>query len=203
MRQVDPQLLLDFGFKMEQYESLRQNGYIWFIDISQDETEISPLGDGTTTEMWGGLYASGHIEFDGELQICPLIDGMVEAIKSVGYEPHVVQNKAARQEVMIFGKGIRATIDTKSPFYSLHMDSEVAMNFSTNKNKFDKVCHKYLEAIVEVGKLSSTEIKNPYDLDFTYTDSDKAFTVLKSSSADEISDPIGMAIRDWHRKRGK
>jgi hypothetical protein len=56
---------------------------------------------------------------------------------------------------------------------------------------------------VEVGKLSSTEIKNPYDLDFTYTDSDKAFTVLKSSSADEISDPIGMAIRDWHRKRGK
>ncbi|QRQ14061.1 hypothetical protein [Acinetobacter pittii] len=203
VRQIDPQLLIDAGFQIEVYEELRQKGEIWFLDIAQDECEIVPLDQAITTEMWGGLYASGHIEFEGELNLIPLVEGMVESMKALGFEPHVTQNQAAGQEILVFGKGIRATIETKYPTYALHMDSEIGINYKFNKDRFDRLCEDYLKIIVEVGQLTSTEIKNPYDLDFTYTDSAKAYSVLKSAQAEAISDPLAMAVRDWHRKRGK
>lgn len=204
VRQIDPKLLTDIGVPIEQYEELRQSGDIWFLDLSVDESEVEPHGEAVTTEMWGGLYASGHIEIrDGELKVDPLVDGMVESMKKVGFEPHVTQNQAKRKEITVYAQGIRAVIDIQSPIYSIHMDSEIALQYKDNRNKFDAVCKGYLEVINEVAGSCSVDVANPDDLDFSYTNSEKSYSVLKSLGADHIADPVGVAIRDWHRKRGK
>ncbi|WPC75915.1 hypothetical protein [Vibrio porteresiae] len=204
VRQIDPKLLTDIGVPIEQYEELRQSGDIWFLDLSVDESEVEPHGEAVTTEMWGGLYASGHIEIrDGELKVDPLVDGMVESIKKVGFEPHVTQNQAKRREITVYAQGIRAVIDIQSPIYSIHMDSEIALQYKDNKKKFDAVCKGYLDVINEVAGICNVDVANPDDLDFSYTNSEKSYSVLKSLGADHIADPVGIAIRDWHRKRGK
>ncbi len=202
VRQVSPKLLTDIGAPIERWEELRQSGDIWFIDLTDDYAEVNPLGDATTTEIWGGLYASGHMEIaNGELHLKPLIDGMADSIKSAGFEPHVTQNQAARKEVIIYGVGIRAVIDTQTPLYSIHMDAELGLDYAANKAKFDKVTKSYLNIIEEASKLSSAEIVNLHDLDFTYTDSESSYSVLRSVGSELIADPVGVAIRDWHRKR--
>ncbi|MEQ8259218.1 MAG: hypothetical protein RH947_02885 [Alcanivorax sp.] len=202
VRQVDPKLLLDIGVPIEKYEELRQKGDVWFLDLAGDYAEVNPLGEAVTTEMWGGMYASGHMEIkSGEIQLQPLIDGMAEAFRSEGFEPHVSQNKAARKEVMIYAQGIRAVIDTQVTLYSIHMDADLGLEYTKNKMKFDKVTKSYLNVIEESAKLNSCDIGNLNDLDFTYSDSESAYTVLQSAGADLIADPVGMAMRDWHRKR--
>jgi len=202
VRQVSPKLLSNIGVPIEKYEELRQSGDIWFLDITDDYSEIVPTGDAITTEIWGGLYASGHIEVnDGELQLSPLIDGMVESFRSSGFEPYVNQNKAGRKEFHIYGKGIRAIIDSRSPVYSIHMDAELGLDFSTQRVKFDVITKQFLKVIEESALISSAEIGNLHDLDFSYTDSENAYSVLRSVGADRIADPVGIAIRDWHRKR--
>lgn len=204
IRQIDPKLLTDIGMPVEKWEELRQAGNIWFIDLADEESEVEPHGEVVTTEMWGGLYASGHIEIrDGELQLKPLIDGMTELYKKAGFEAHVTQNQAKRREIMIYAQGIRAVIDTQAPLYSIHMDAEIAIEYKANKQKFDTVCQGYLDLISEVAKDCSVDIANPNDLDFTYTDSTESYSVLKSLGADAIENPICLAVRDWHRKRGK
>lgn len=204
IRQADPKLLTDIGVPMEKYEELRQSGDIWFLDLAKEESEIKPYGDVVTTEMWGGLYASGHIEIQsGRLKLDPLVDGMAELIRKIGLEPHVIQNQATRKEKTVFGQGIRAVIDVQSPIYSIHMDSEIAIEYKTYKQKFDTVCQGYLQVINEVADDCSVHLANPNDLDFSYIDSAKSFSVLKSLGSEYIADPIGVAIRDWHRKRGK
>lgn len=204
VRQIDPKLLTDIGISIEQYEELRQSGDIWFLDLSVEESEVEPHGEAITTEMWGGLYASGHIEIrDGELKVDPLIEGMVESMKKAGFEPHVIQNQAKRKEITVYAQGIRAVIDIQSPIYSIHMDSEIALQYKNNKQKFDTVCKGYLDVINQVAGNCSVDVANPGDLDFSYTNSEKAYSVLKSLGADYIADPVGIAIRDWHRKRGK
>lgn len=106
IRQVSPKLLLDIGVPIEKWEELRQSGAIWFIDITDEYADIIPQGEVVTTEIWGGLYASGHMEIkSGELQIAPLVEGMAESFKSVGYEPNVTRNSAKRQEIMVFAHG--------------------------------------------------------------------------------------------------
>ncbi|WP_158283742.1 hypothetical protein [Haliea alexandrii] len=204
VRQVSPSMLLEIGVPIERWEEYRQSGDIWFIDIVDEYAEVSPLGEAVTTEIWGGLYASGHMEIaDGSIQIQSLVDGMAEGFRSAGFAPHVTQNKAARQEIMVYGKGIRAVIDTKAPLYSIHMDAELGLEFSSNKLKFEKVTKSYLSAIESVAKNCSAEISNLHDLDFSYTESAKSYSILRSSGAELIADPVGVAIRDWHRKRNK
>lgn len=204
IRQVTPKLFTDTGLPIEQWEELRQSGKIWFIDLTEDYSEVNPHGDAVTAEIWGGLYASGHIEImNGDLQLKPLVDGMAESFKIGNFEPHVTQNKAARQEIMVYGKGIRAVIDTKAPIFSIHMDAELAIEYATNKTRFDKIVNSYLNVIKETANISSVEIGNLHDLDFSYTDSAKSYTILKSGGAELIADPIGVAIRNWHRKRNQ
>ncbi len=204
IRQVDPNLLTDIGIPIEKYEELRQSGDIWFLDLSDKEAEVEPHGEAITTEMWGGLYASGHIEIrNGELKVDPLLEGMVESMKKVGFEPHVTQNQAQRKEITVYAQGIRAVIDIQSPVYSIHMDSEIALQYKENKQRFDSVCQGYLDVINEVAANCSVDVANPNDLDFSYTNSSKSYSVLKSLGSDHIADPVGIAIRDWHRKRGK
>lgn len=204
IRQVDPKLLLDIGITIEKYEELRQQGDIWFLDLADDYAEINPLGEAVTTEMWGGMYASGHMEIkDGEIQLQPLVDGMAEAFRSEGFDPFVSQNEAARKEIMIYAQGIRAVIDTRVPLYSIHMDAELGLEYAKNKAKFDNVTTSYLHVIEESAKLTSCEVGNLHDLDFTYADSASAYSVLQSAGADLIADPVGVAMRDWHRNRNK
>lgn len=204
VRQVDPKLLSDIGISIEQYEELRQSGDIWFLDLTADEAEIEPHGEAVTTEMWGGLYASGHIEIrEGQLKVDPLIEGMAESMRTAGFEPHVIQNQAKRKEITVYAQGIRAVIDIQAPIFSIHMDSEIALQYKESRRKFDAVCKGYLNSIKEVSKNCDVDVANPDDLDFTYTNADKAYTVLKSLGANHIADPVGIAIRDWHRKRGK
>jgi hypothetical protein len=202
VRQVEPKLLTDIGAPIERWEELRQTGDIWFLDLTDDYSEVNPIDDGVTPEIWGGLYASGHIEIvNGELNQKLLHDGMADAIGSAGFEPYITQNEAARKEIMIYGVGIRAVIDTQVPLYSIHMDAELGIEYASNKEKFDKVVKTYLTVIEEVAKNSSAEIANLHDLDFTYTDSENSYSVLRSLGSNLIADPVGVAIRNWHRKR--
>ena len=202
VRQVSPKLLTDIGIPIERWEELRQSGDIWFLDLTDDYAEVNPIGSATTTEIWGGLYASGHIEIaNGALQIKPLIDGMADSIKSAGFQPYVTKNEAGRGEFLIYSSGIRAVIDTQAPLYSLHMDAELGLQYAVNKARFDKVTKSFLGIIEEAAKLSSSEVANLHDLDFTYTDSESSYSVLRSVGSELIADPVGVAIRDWHRKR--
>ena len=204
VRQVSPKLLTDVGAPIEKWEELRQEGKIWFLDLSSEDSECTPLGEAVTTEMWGAMYASGHLEIkSGKLKLQSIVDGTADALKSQGFDPHVTQNQAGRQEIMVFSKGIRALIDTKAPLFSVHMDAEIAIDFKTNRENFDRICQSMLNHINESCKSQSVELVNPLDLDFSYTNSSKSFTVLKSIGSEYISDPLAVAIRDWHRKRGK
>lgn len=204
VRQADPKLLVDIGIPIETFEELRQSGEIWFLDLTADEADVEPHSDTIVTEMWGGLYASGHIEIrDGQVGVDSLVEGMVESMKAGGFAPHVIQNKVRRKEITVYAQGIRAVIDIQAPIFSMHMDADIALQYKENRRRFDAVCQGYLNAIKDVAKNCDADIANPDDLDFSYTNSEKAYTVLKSRGAEQIADPVGIAIRDWHRKRGK
>jgi hypothetical protein len=200
IRQVSPDLLVEHGVPIEKWEELRQAGAIWFIDLADEYAEINPLGAAVTTEVWGGLYSSGHIEIlDGQVLIAPLVDGMAAAFRSIGIEPHVTQNQAGRQEIMVFGKGLRGILD--GPIYSLHMDAELGLAYADHRARFDRATNEFLRTITEVARASSASLGNPNDLDFNYSDSAKSFSILKSLGSDLIADPLALAMRDWHRKR--
>lgn len=203
VRQVDPKLFTDIGIPVEKWEELRQSGNIWFLDLSDDQSEVEPHGEVITTEMWGGLYASGHIEIrEGEFKLDPLVEGLMELYKTAGFEPYEMQNLGRGKEIMVYAQGIRSVIDTKRPVYSIHMDAEIALDFKAYRKKFDTICIGFLSLINSVAADCSVEILNPNDLDFTYTDSTQSYTVLKSLGAEAIENPICLAVRDWHRKRG-
>lgn len=203
IRMVSAHQLRESGFSPEICEEIRQIGLIWFLDATDDDSECSPLGEAITTELWGALYASGHFEIaDGQLQIAHAVDAFRDALVEEGYEPFVDQNRAGRKEIMLFAKGFRMCIDTQSPLYSFHMDGDLSLAFKQSRNKFDRVCNTTLENIIKVCSDNSVELRNARDLDFSYTNSTNAYSILKSVGAEHIRDPLAVAIRDWHRKRG-
>ena len=169
-----------------------------------DGSECHPLDDATSTELWGGLYASGHLEIaSGSIGVDKIIESVRSAAIEVGFEPNVIQNRAGRMEVTIFGRGFRSLVDTKAPLFSLHMDAELGTNYKASRAKFDSFTEKTIANINAVCEDESVDLKNPMDLDFSYTDASNAFSVLKSEGAKLMSDPLSVAIRDWHRTRGK
>ncbi len=203
VRFADPKLLLDSGVSLEDYEEMRQAGQVWFLDATGDESECNPLDDATTTELWGGLYASGHLEIvSGSVGVNRVVEAMRDAMVAAGFEPQVTQNKAGRKEVMIYGHGIRGIVETQAPLYSLHMDADIGTEYGAARSRFDKLSTQTLSNIKAVCDDASVELKNAMDLDFTYTNSSDAFSVLKSQGASAIADPLAIAIRNWHRKRG-
>ena len=103
----------------------------------------------------------------------------------------------------MYAQGIRAVTDIQAPIFSMHMDADIALQYKENRRKFDSVCQGYLNAIQDVARNGDADVANLNDLDFSYTNSEKAYSVLKSQGAVQIADPVGIAIRDWHRKRGK
>lgn len=191
------------GLTREDFEIARQQANIWMLDATADDSECTVLSDREEGEFWGGLYASGHLELDsGCLRINSAIDGFRAALKDAGYETVTIANHAGRREIALFGRGVRATIDTRAPFlYSLHMDAELTHNFGLAKTKFDRICEGLLRNLAQACVNESAEMKNANDLDFCYTDSAEAFTILRSLAADAIMDPLAVAIRDWHRRR--
>lgn len=203
MRLVDAEILTDFGITPEDYEELRQSGEVWFLDATIDASECNPLNEGVTTELWGGLYASGHLEIsEGELSVERLIEGFEDAFSNQGFDPNLTQNKVKREEIVIFDKGIRSVIDWKSAIFSVHMDAELCIDFKDYRRKFDSFTKTLLDNISTICMENSVKLENESDLDFTYTDSTDAFSVLRSLSANEIQDPLAISIRDWHRSRG-
>jgi hypothetical protein len=191
------------GFSPEICEEIRQIGLIWFLDATDDDSECNPLGEAITTELWGGLYASGHFEIeDGVLQYSQAVEAFRDALTKEGYEPFIDQNHAGRKEIMLFAKGFRMCIDTQSPLFSFHMDADLALDYKNSRRKFDNVCNNTLMNIRKVCDDNSVKLRTENDLDFSYTDSTSAYTILKSVGAENISDPLAIAIRDWHRNRG-
>jgi hypothetical protein len=203
IRCATPKMMREVGISQEIWEELRQAGSLWYLDLLSEGTTIAPHGEAVVPEMWGALYASGHIEFEGELQLKPLIDGMAESLRMPDKEIQCIQNQAARKEFLLYGKGIRAVIDSQYPVYSIHMDAEIGISFKRERERFDRVCSAFRDVIKEVAKLSAVKLLNEGDLDFTYTNSTKSFKVLSSEAAEKIADPVGLAIRDWHRRRSE
>ena len=203
VRYIDASTLMSAGFSLEDHEVIRQSGRVWFLDGTGDESEVEPTDDVLDDGLWGGLYASGHLELaGGALQVSPVVEAIRGAFEAEGFENQLSRNRAGRREIAIFAKGIRATIDTKVPFYSVHMDAEMAHGFSRYRRIFDRVMDDILSNLKETCAAESVELINEFDLDFSYTDSAKAYSVLKSVGANHIQDPIAVAIRDWHRSRG-
>ena len=102
----------------------------------------------------------------------------------------------------LHGKGFRICIDQQLPLFSFQMDADLALEYQQSRNKFDSVCKTALGNIVKTCDDHSVELLNQNDLDFSYTDSTNAYSILKSKGTENISDPLVIAIRDWHRKRG-
>lgn len=201
VRVVTQAMFVEKGFPVEKYEEFRQSGDIWYLDVYSEGTEVKPIFDGVVTEMWGGLYASGHIEMEGSVQKSLLINGVMDSFKNAGYEPQYIENFAAGRDLTVYAKGMRFSLSPFSGLYSLHMDAELAINYQKSRSVFDSVCDNLLEVIIESAKINGAKVLNPKDLDFTYTNSAKSFSILESKYAEEISDPIAIAVRDWHRRK--
>lgn len=203
LRLVEPAYLSKYGVDPERYEAMRQQGAVWFFDATGEEAGCVPSGDGVVTELWGGLYASGHLDIrGGELEVDKVVEGFHQALAGNGIEATVHPNLAGRREIMIFAKGTRMCLDTQAPYYSLHMDVELAHEFERSRARFDNLCKSVLTNIQVVCNDANVVLSNPNDLDFSYTNSSASYTVMKSLAADKIRDPLAIAIRDWHKSRG-
>ena len=204
VRLADPKLLIDFGVPLEDYEELRQAGQVWFLDATVDDSECTPLDDASETELWGGMYASGHLEFaSGSIEISALVESIRDAAQASGFETQVTRNRAKRQEIMIFGHGFRSLVDTQAPLYSIHMDADIGTDYKGARSRFDLISTNMLANIKSSCEDATVELKNAMDLDFSYTNAADSFSVLKSKGAEFMNDPLAMAIRDWHRTRGR
>jgi hypothetical protein len=202
MRLITPAALLDAGFQAEVYEELRQSGDVWALDATVDDSRCVPLDDAISTELWGGLYASGHLEIaSGKIEVTKLVDALRNAMSSSGYEVRVHQNLAGRKEIVLFARGFRACLDSAALYFSLHMDADLALDFKTARSTFDRVCQNVLLNVKSLCEEASVDLRNPCDLDFTYSNAATAFTVMESLGAHAIRNPLIIAIRDWHKKR--
>lgn len=202
VRCVTPSMTLDAGISIESYEVMRQRGEIWYLDIALEGAEIRPQNDGLITELWGGLYASGHIEYsEGALSAEAVVEEMASVLRGNGYDCSINRELAKGEEFAVFGTGIRCVLSAKRGIYSVHMDAELGFDFSGSMQRFDKICIGVLKGIEMAATAASVRLHNPNDLDFTYTNSAKAFSVLSSIAAENIADPVGLAVRNWHRKR--
>lgn len=203
LRYIDTTTLLESGFSVEEHEELRQVGKVWFLDFTGDRAVIEPINDIHPEGLWGGLYASGHLEITGgELKLKSYVDAVIDAISNEGFDIRVSQNRARQQEIALFAEGIRATLGSKFPIFSLHMDAELTRDLKTYREVFDKVTQGILGNLKEACSNESVQLANDFDLDFSYTNSTNAYSVLKSAGANNIKDPLAIAIRDWHRLRG-
>lgn len=193
--------LVAMGLLEEDYEVIRQAGRIWFVDATNEDAKAELIAE--PLELWGGLYAAGHLEFEGELPVQDVVEVFASQAQAAGHEARVVQNQAGAREVSIFSTGLRIQVATDSPFYAFHADTDFVHGFGRSRSAFDSLVSGTLEALKQLCLAKGTELHNPLDLDFTYTDSAKAYSVMRSGSAEAIRDPVALALRDWHRQRSQ
>lgn len=113
IRQVPAKLFTDIGVPVERWEECRQAGNIWFLDLSLEEAESEPLGDATAGEMWGAMYASGHLEIkEGHLALRAIVENIQDILRDNKFDPYVTRNQAGRREILVYSKGIRVVFDT-------------------------------------------------------------------------------------------
>ncbi|WP_127554721.1 hypothetical protein [Serratia marcescens] len=203
VRMITRSMFEEKGIPVELYEEYRKNGNIWFIDIFSEGTEIKPMFDGAVTELWGGIYASGHLEFNGKLDASNLYRRIMDSFVAAGLQVQYSENQAERRDVCIWSPGLRFMLVPGSANYSLHMDADLALDYAASKNKFDKICNEILTNINESLEEASIKLENPFDLDFSYIDSARTFSILNSPRAESITDPLAISIRDWHRLKNK
>lgn len=205
VRKVDALDLAEAGVVPEVHEGLRRAGQVWFVDATEQDSNATPLtAEEIPDELWGGLYAAGHLEIaSGELDVATVVDCFTAALAEHDFAPSVTQNLAAGQEYMVFAKGCRAQVASKSPFYSLHMDTEFSREFVSSRQRFDSMTAMILDGLSEVCTDADVALENPVDLDLTYTNGTDLYSVLRSAGAEAIQDPVAVVIRDWHRRRGR
>lgn len=205
LRLLSEATFVDAGFPIEGYQSLRAAGEVWFLDVTGDESTCKPLGDAVTSELWGGLYASGHIEVtssSGNVVLYrDLLDTLRSTIEATGRTTSVVSEIGLGRGHAICADGCRIFVSTALPVYAIHMDTELAIEYENSRRSFDGICSSMLNSIATLCESRSVELRNPRDLDFSYSNSATAHTVLHSDAAATIADPIAIAVRDWHRKR--
>lgn len=206
MRFVSANVLKQLGCSIERYESLRREGHIWYLDATGDEAKCDRIDDQTTKipPLWAGLYAMGHLELsEGQLPQAPVVEALRSALVDNGFgPPDCTQNQVGSRGWLISSPGIRCELDGAVPVFSMHMDVNLYGQLEENRKRFDAVAHKSLSLMADACKGKAT-LKNPGDLDFTYSNSDSAHTVMHSLAADQLADPIAIALRDWNRLRGK
>lgn len=201
-RLVDSATFESAGFSPEDHETVRQAGSFWIFDGAGEESDCVPLADGVITPMWGSLYACGHLEFDGQLERNLISNAVVGAMRQQGYDVRVHQDIGARPTgTAICGRGVRAMLAQNSPVFSIQTDVDLALDYAASRKRFDALSTVVLESIANAFKEAGTPLQNENDLDFTYTNATNSYKVLQSLSADEIRDPLAIAIRDWHRTR--
>lgn len=196
LRCITQKDLVDAGYPLEEYEVLRSLDNIWFLQAVDNESDCK-VKDNSKTELWGALYSGGHLEFDGELPIKPLIDNYINSLSPHVEDLKVIQNQAKNKEVNIFGKGFRMVQHINFPLYALHYDIDIGTNYIEQKKNYDNILNTVFESINKTCDDNSVELKNPNDLDFHYTNQTNNHKLLASKAAENIDDPLAMAIREW------
>ncbi|WP_129544342.1 hypothetical protein [Serratia sp. 1D1416] len=199
VRLITRAMFEDNNIPIEIYEDYRAKGDVWFLDLHSEGTEIKPMYNAATTEVWAGLYAEGHLEHNGVVRFDILIPELVQAFKNVGIDVQYIQNQARDKDFLFWSPDVRLVLYPSSSYFSLHMDAEVNISYKVSRNKFDRICHGVLDALVQSANKCGVKVNNPYDLDFSYTDSSSMYSLLTSGGANAITDPLAIAVRDWHR----
>jgi hypothetical protein len=152
------------GFTQEDFEKIRHKSSVWMLDVTGDDSECNLLTRSEEMpELWGALYASGHLELArGNILVPSVVDMFVDILKDSEFaDVNVVTNHAGMREIAVFGRGVRATIGTQSPFYSVHMDVELTKGFEAARVKFDRICDRALDTLCHISKIESAVITNP------------------------------------------
>lgn len=187
------------GFHLEDFEVLRSLGNIWYLDATIADSDCK-IVQNEISELWAALYSVGHLEFNGEIPIQSLITGYLNKLSPLVRDLQVVQNQVNNREINIFGEGFRMVQYINFPIYALHYDINIGTNYQNQRETYDKILIAVHESINETCSTNSVKLYNPYDLDFTYSNGLTTFKLLESISAQNIQDPLALAIRQWIKK---
>jgi hypothetical protein len=199
IRSVSQLEFINAGFHLEDFEVLRSIGNIWYLDATDVDSDCKLLMS-ETSELWAALYSVGHLEFNGEIPINSLVTGYLNKLSPLVKDLQVVQNLVNNREINIFGEGFRMVQHINFPIYALHYDINIGTNYQYQKDIYDKILLAVHETINETCYSNSVKLYNPYDLDFTYSNGLTTFKLLESLSAQNIQDPLALAIRQWIKK---
>ena len=78
LRMLDLAAFGEFDESAETFESLRQAGELFFLDLSNDYGVVNWHSSAPTAELWGGLYTSAHLQVkSGTLPVEPIVSVVI------------------------------------------------------------------------------------------------------------------------------